>query len=605
MKKTLTIVALALLTGLLFIKEARFKRPSEPVREGCLSCHGKMKDPDPSHPVSAFGCHTCHLGNRYSLDRERAHFTMVRNPGDLRVADRTCGKTGCHPGIVTSVKNSLMATNAGILKTIQAEWLESGDGPSASPVAAGIGVSDLYRDSPPENLAIDHYRKMCGGCHLWKRRGDRRGEVGTRGGGCSDCHVIDDNREKDSEREADLHPAITTRIPSSNCTKCHNRSARIGLSYFGRFESAGYGTPYEGVDLSHRRLSGNRFFLNLHADVHFSRAGMECIDCHTATGLMGDGNRYERMRSQTEITCKACHLPQFSPIQNPLSPAARSAPLNRRVPWEQGTSVAVTKGGTPIYNLQKKGDSVIFFRKMDGRAFEMNDSGRDRACLRLKGHERLSCQACHSLWIPQCYGCHLTYNPSEKQRDWITGRLSRGRWREARSYLRFSRPALGVRDDGKVFPISPCQEFVWVFDQSGGYKKDKSFRTMNISAFDPHTTTSRSRGCIECHADPKVIGLGEGILHRKEGGWVFRPTYDSTGSGLGLAFPLDGFVNLEGKALQSGLNKGVRPFNRDEIARILSVSPCLGCHDRYDDTIYRDFRGSVRRFQGGDLPCLK
>ena len=614
MKKILIIVSLVLIVAVLFIKESRLNRPSEPLKDACVSCHKEVKDPDPSHPISAFGCYTCHLGNRYSLDRERAHFTMVRNPGDLRVVDRTCGKTGCHSDIAARVKNSLMATNVGILRTIQEQWLKRRDLPGGSPLVMGVGVRDLYGKAPPQNLAIDHYRKMCGGCHLWKKRGDRKGEIGRRGGGCSDCHVLDDEKGQEQEKEAIDHPEMTTRIPSANCIKCHNRSARIGLSYFGRFESAGYGTPYEGAGLSSRRLSGNRFFLDLQADVHFSRAGMECIDCHTATGLMGDGKRYDRMHSQTDITCQTCHSPEFSMIKGPDALADRLAFLNKRIPWKKGQSVALSKKGTPIYNLQKEDGKTIFYRKMDGRPFEMDIQSSNKPHHRLKGHERLSCQACHSAWIPQCYGCHLTYNKSEKQKDWINNKMSPGRWKEARSYLRFSRPALGIRDDLEIFPISPCQEFVSVFDKSGKYLEDESFNIMNISAFDPHTTARKSRGCLECHQDPKVIGLGEGILHQKGGKRVFRPTYDSSSSpprtgsstGIDVSFPLDSFVNLKGEPLQSGPGKGVRPFNKEEIDRILSVSPCLGCHDSYEDRIYADFKESDKRFEiEGGLPCLK
>ena len=173
--------------------------------------------------------------------------------------------------------------------------------------------------------------------------------------------------------------------------------------------------------------------------------------------------------------------------------------------------------------------------------------------------------------------------------------MSPGRWKEARSYLRFSRPALGIRDGHETFPISPCQEFVSVFDKSGRYLEEATFSIMNISAFDPHTTAKKSRGCLECHQDPKVIGLGEGILHQKGGKQVFRPTYDSSSSGMDVSFPLDGFVNLSGEPLQSGSGKGVRPFNKEEINRILSVDPCLGCHNRYDDKIYANFKESNKR----------
>jgi hypothetical protein len=378
------------------------------------------------------------------------------------------------------------------------------------------------------------------------------------------------------------------------------------LSYFGRFESEGYGTPYDGRSLSNRRLSGNRFFLNLPADVHFNKAGMECIDCHTGTGLMGDGKQYNEMAEQVDITCQGCHMPDFSKVTKPDHLANRLVFLNKKVPGIQDRHIGFSKKGTPIYNLQKQGDKVLFFRKLDGRPMEMDITTSNKSYHKLPGHARLSCQACHSSWAPQCYGCHITYRKSERQRDWISGNETPGKWKETRSYLRFSRPALGVKDSSAISPISPCQVFVSILDETGRYQKERSFEVLSMSAFDPHTTSKKSRECLECHGDPKVIGMGEGIFNQKGGELVFRPTYDSNASGFGFSFPLDGFVSLEGTLLQGVSPEKARPFNRKEIHDILSVNACLGCHNRYDDNIYQDFSAAKRRFQTeSGLPCTK
>jgi len=605
MKRALLIIFICIV-GLVILKEARIERPSEVLKDGCLFCHKDMRDSDPSHPAAVFGCAVCHLGNPYSLDRDRAHVGMVLNPGDLRVADRTCGQSACHPDLVERVKKSVMATNKGILRVLQKEWLQRIASNESTAVVPGLRVSDLYDAASPQNLAIDHYRKLCAGCHLWKPRGGDHGEVARRGGGCSDCHILDEEKGVNPKARMARHPVMTTRIPSANCTKCHNRSARIGLSYFGMFESEGYGTPYEGSGLSPRRLSGGRFFMELQADVHFNKHGMECIDCHTATGLMGDGQEYDSMRDQMDITCQACHSPAFIRVDAVESLAARLARLNQRVPNAIDQDVGLTQKGTPLYHLRREAGKVLFYRKMDGGPIEMKISREERPHHRLKGHERLSCQACHAAWMPQCYGCHLTYRPSERQTDWLTQEPSPGRWQEARTYLRFSRPALGVRDGGAVVPISPCQMFVSVYDGSNAYQKDRSFQVMNLSAFDPHTTTAGSRTCLECHEDPKVLGLGEGILHWKKGQHNFRPTYDAAAAGLGVSYPLDAYVKLDGERLQTATYNGMRPFHQDEMERILTVAQCLGCHKRYDDPIYRDFQQSMRRFrEEAGLPCLK
>ena len=572
------------------------ERPEDHVAEGCVFCHATTADPDPSHPVAAFACAVCHLGNAYSMDKDRAHAGMVRNPGDLRVADRTCGRAECHPDLVKRVKNSIMATNKGILRVIQKQWV----GTETIPVE----VKDLLGENPPHNTAIDHYRKMCGGCHLWKEREQGLGEVGRRGGGCSDCHIVDKARRPGAPGEKEDHPEITTRIPPENCVKCHNRSARIGLSYFGKFESAGYGTPHEAGGLSGRRLSGNRFYMQLAADVHFSRAGMTCIDCHTAVGLMGDGKAYDRMRDQVDITCRACHDPVFTAESAPDDLARRLVSLNRQVPSLSGERPARTAGGTPLYNLRAAPGGARFYRKNDGVALDMKLASPAKPHHRLPGHKRLSCQACHSAWIPQCYGCHIDYRPDETQHDWITGEDRPGRWRETRSYIRFSEPALGVAATGRISPVAPCQVFVSFFDDAGQHLPGQSIRTLTMSAFDPHTTGAASRTCLDCHVNPKTIGLGEGILNRRDGGYAFRPTFDSAASGLGISFPLDAYVTPAGEPLQTDSREGVRPFNREEIGRTLGVAPCLGCHDTYDDSVYGDFTGSLERFESDEgLPC--
>ena len=604
MKRIFIIFSLFILAGILIFKENRNQRPEGFSGEGCLFCHKEMSDSDRSHPAAAFGCSSCHLGNPYSLDEERAHATLIKNPGDLRVAEMTCGKTGCHGEIVGRVKKSLMATNRGILKVIQDEW---GDGQAGAFVSAKpLNVRDLYGKSPPRNAPLDLYRKMCGGCHLWKEKEDHKGEVGRRGGGCSDCHVVDVEKVKPLEGLLIQHPKMTTRIPSENCIKCHNRSARIGLSYFGKFESAGYGTPYEGDDLSSRRLSGRRFYLDLPADIHFEKGKMVCIDCHTATGLMGDGHLYDKMADQVDITCEACHSPRFASKPEAESLANRLAFLNGKILKPEKKPMGFTRKGTPLYNLQEVNGKAVFYRKMDGQALKLQVTGDlKKAHHNLKGHDRLSCQACHSAWIPQCYGCHLIYQKSALQKDWITGKKTLGKWKETRSFLRFRKPTLGLHGDGRIYPLSPCQVFFSPLDDAGQFIKTESFTNLNLSAFDPHTTRGKSRTCIDCHADPKTIGLGEGILYQHKGKRLFRPTHRASDHGSDLSFPLDGFVNLAGKPLQAGAKNGVRPFDLEEIDRILSVEPCLGCHSTYEDRIYRDFPKSMKRFKTDEgLPCV-
>lgn len=596
MKRVLLSI-LILLTLFLIQKQENIRRPDKEYTEGCLFCHRGVSDPDKFHPINAMGCYRCHLGNPHSYQKTRAHSFMVLNPGDLRVVHRTCGVANCHPDIVHRVKRSVMSTNQGIIGKLQETWLGVAD--------YSTGVEELIHEQDSRNIAIDQFRKMCGGCHLWKRRSDLKTERGRRGGGCSDCHIVDDKRRPMDENTPFRHPVMTIRIPSQNCIKCHNRSARIGISYEGKYDSEGYGTPYQGAGFSKRVLSGGRFYLELPQDVHHEMADMDCIDCHTGTGLMGDGKRYPVMAKQKDIECSDCHAPKAYRIRSDEDKGAKLSFYNEKVRLFKDGIIAISRKGTPLYNVQRINDKWMFIRKRDGALYEIKPAST-RPYHTMKGHRRLSCQACHSQWFPQCYGCHITHREGVKKRDWLTGKMTDGSWKETRSYMRFSKPILGLKSKDKIGLFLSSQVFVSCFDRDQRFRPDKSFMVLSSTSFDPHTTSKGSRSCFDCHGDPKAIGLGDGIIISEDETLRIRPTYDSKASGMEINFPPDAIVDLKGRVLQKATTQEERPFNRDEIRRILRVNLCIGCHEKYSDPIYLDFEKSMMRFlKEKDIPCKK
>jgi hypothetical protein len=108
---------------------------------GCQSsnCHVGI---EPMHvsPAVHLGCTDCHGGNAQTTDKVRAHvlsrlpqywpssanpvrsytllnqespdYVRFRNPGDLRVADQSCGSNSCHAAIVDKVRVSMMSHGA-------------------------------------------------------------------------------------------------------------------------------------------------------------------------------------------------------------------------------------------------------------------------------------------------------------------------------------------------------------------------------------------------------------------------------------------------------------------------------------------------------------
>ncbi|MBI3695146.1 MAG: hypothetical protein HY238_09960 [Acidobacteria bacterium] len=139
MSKKLIWVLLTL-TLVLLGAENLLRQPPEDQRrksEGCVSakCHVGI-EPMHASPAVRLGCTDCHGGNAATTEKKAAHveprhgrpgarsytqlnrespeYVRFLNPGDLRIADQTCGTSGCHDAVVYKVRHSLM-THGGFL----------------------------------------------------------------------------------------------------------------------------------------------------------------------------------------------------------------------------------------------------------------------------------------------------------------------------------------------------------------------------------------------------------------------------------------------------------------------------------------------------------
>ena len=557
-----------LLIAYLVYRETKITRPDQVIfttaghAEMCLYCHVR-ETLDPAHDAAVIGCSPCHLGNGLALNKKEAHLGMVLNPGDLRVAEKTCCASGCHPDDIHKVNNSLLSTNRGILATLLYYWGE------AETQHGDYSVKQLM-DSGENSLALDYYRKLCGTCHLWKRKNDLPGYdpfFNEKGGGCTACHHVMPKGKRTDLGEVDpaaphvaplkkLHPLIIKKVPEENCVRCHNRSGRIGLSYAGKFEAEGYGTPYEEGESSSQQLPGNRFYLEIAEDVHHEK-GMVCIDCHTRDEIMGDGNNYAHYEDQLEISCEACHS------ANP----------------------GLTRKDRVMVNISREGEKNILTGKIDEKKRPLNLPNKE-AC-GYSGHQRVTCEACHSTWVPQCYGCHVQKDDSGQQLDKLTLLETMGEWSEGRSYIRYEKPMLAVWGPEIVIVTPGCQDVVNLIDEDG--RVNKYFNRFTMAAINPHTTQRKGRTCVECHASSKTVGLGEGTIYSRDGKWFFNPVDRGVETLGGRTVSLDAFVSLEGEPLQHASRPELRPFNKEELLKILRVGLCVECHVDYSDPAYRDY----------------
>lgn len=573
-RKQLLLLLLLIVVGILIIIELLTERPDEIhiTTSGridmCLSCHQDEKL-DPAHDPRVIGCASCHLGDPLAIDKELAHKGMVLNPGDLRVVEKTCGIEGCHPTDVKKVKNSLMATNRGIIGTLLFYWGESDSQDT------DLTVEQLI-ESGQTSLALDYFRKLCATCHLWKQKNDLPGApdfFNEKGGGCSACHYASpgdseeqgvagfgDDTKVDNIKKA--HPLIIKKVDDENCLRCHNRSGRIGLSYIGIFESEGYGTPYEDGGMSSKQLPGNRFYLEIADDIHHQKE-MACIDCHTRNEIMGDGTSYAHYEDQLEISCEMCHSEQ----------------------------AGVTGKGDPVTNITKKDGKFQLTGRVNDKVYPL-PMPKKGVC-DFQAHERVTCEACHSTWVPQCYGCHAKRDETQKHLDKLTLKETYGMWEEGRSYIRYEKPMLALWEDDVVIVTPGCQDIVTLVDKDGNV--EGGFNRLTMAAINPHTTQAKGRDCVDCHQSTKTVGLGEGTVSVDEKGvWSFVALHKGIDTVAGKTVPLDAFVNIEGEALQHGARPDLRPFNKEELQSILHVGLCVSCHDSYEDPIWQDYSRDMK-----------
>lgn len=565
MPRRWTIFFILIVVLILVVRENLTKRPDNLYQlttgriDMCLSCHQKEKL-DPGHDTKVLGCASCHLGNALAIGKEAAHKGIVKNPGDLRVIEKTCGIEGCHAPDVKKVKNSLMATNRGILATLLYYWGEAPD------QHGNFSVEKLMQTGET-SLAIDYYRKLCATCHLWKQKGDLPDAqfFSEKGGGCTACHYVRPEKPKaimpwDFLQKADpkkLHPLITKKVPMENCLRCHNRSGRVGTSYIGIYEAENYGTPYEKGSLSSKKLPGDRFYLELPKDIHHEQ-GMACIDCHTRDEVMGDGNNYAHYEQSLEIMCASCHTND-----------------------KPGT----TRKKKQLNNIQQADTKYILISKLDDKKHPLHPP--KKGVCDYTGHKRLTCESCHSDWVPQCYGCHVKRDMRDTHLDKLTLEETPGWWEEGRSYLRYERPTLAVWKNEVVIVTPGCQDIVTLIDEQG--QPEKKFNSLTMAALNPHTTQKKGKNCEECHTKTKTMGLGEGTAWKENGKWHFSSIDQGVETDVGTTPPLDAYVDINGHPLQKSARPDLRPFNKEELARILRVGQCLPCHKDYNDPVYKNY----------------
>lgn len=581
--------------------------------ESCLACHGTMTGLGEAHRPESIGCASCHGGDVFALEPARAHRGLIRVPGNLADAPRTCGQAGCHSEIVPRVERSIMATFAGVIDVDRRVFGETRQSPNP-PHVRDLGTS----------AADTHLRQLCANCHLGQTK-DIWGAITeeSRGGGCNACHLVYSAEAKQqlSNYEAmslgrrnavpTVHLALSINAGSESCFGCHSRSGRISTSYEGWHElrdapaaealAADAAAPVRQF----RQLDDERVFQRVVPDVHHE-GGLECIDCHTAGEVMGKGAVVRRKHEQVQIRCEDCHTRQFATAA-PQSHDAETQTLLRLHQWPlaPGERLATTGAGDPLVHVHVDAGGRGQLRlKRTGKATQLR--APSAACSQGKGHERLSCSSCHTPWAPRCASCHTAFDRDAEAFDHLRQDMVRGGWQEKSGAFEAAPPTLGIRLEAKdaTQPRGVIDTFVpgmiMELNRNRGPNRtgDVIFRRL-YARTSAHTTRREARSCESCHSDPVALGYGRGALRYEiaagSGRWSFTPEHGPLQDGL----PADawtGFLQLRDGMVST--REDVRPFTPEEQRRILEVGACLTCHAGNSPTMraaLEDFGATVAR----------
>ena len=346
--------------------------------EYCLTCHGDLPQISASHPVKTFGCVICHGGERLALNADLAHSTMRggANPSDLTVVEQSCGGSQCHSGSaadnrdhIQRVMTSVQSTYAGAIANMRYTFGAQPDltarfGMHAitdDQVLTPTGLRALLVFDPERetNAFIKKFATSCTTCHINAQPAS--GAQYARFTGCSACHTPGAQSEVASADSKKIH-TLTTAIPYTQCNTCHNR---------GNYDLRTM-TFVPRADQPADRLHD---YYQPIAQFTTCEWKLDCIDCHTRTEAMGDGDIHSNKREIQYIQCQTCHgtptqLPQTKTLTDPNDIAFRLSDLNVVAELNVGDTILVTDKGEPLWNTRVLPDGTYkLISKASGQVF--------------------------------------------------------------------------------------------------------------------------------------------------------------------------------------------------------------------------------------------
>lgn len=320
---------------------------------------------------------TCHAGAGEKVRRSTMSTLTGKYDAMLEIAG-----VPRDPGLAARLGDGATAKHLatyGALAVQNPDWDALKSPPGSVPGLVALVSKDREKDKPygsftEEDLLAETMNKLCGNCHLGNNGSNDKYGV-FRSSGCAACHMPYDfsgqsksgdlNVPKDEPRYPAAYQQITyperphpvrhqlqRTMTANDCLQCHTGSNRTVFQYMGirtddnrdlsRAKAAGVNVPFRYsniIDNTHDPEARIHGFSqdqlieyedldgdgedDTPPDVHYT-AGLECIDCHTAPEMHGDGNIYSRQSHETKIRCVHCH----GNLEYEAEPDADNNPIN-------------------------------------------------------------------------------------------------------------------------------------------------------------------------------------------------------------------------------------------------------------------------------------
>ena len=229
--------------------------------------------------------------------------------------------------------------------------------------------------------------------------------------------------------------------------------------------------------------------------------------------------------------------------------------------------------------------------------------------LRMSRQSRLFNKQTSTDWVASGNRQFPDGHTAESKRDGSTIK-GPGKVSEARGYLRWENPVLGINGEGRVTPLIPgCQQITTVISPDGEtLVQNKIWRTpanlensgpegqrgIDMSPAQPHTVSREARTCASCHANSKALGYGthDGRYMKAYTKGVYVDVATATGEIIStnaqlqispipeLPMDLDQIVTRDNKQLQTvGHHWPLSsPLPKEMRDRMEKVGVCISCH---------------------------